>query len=36
MQGGRALCVYGEHSQQLGLTGNVVFFAFWAVPLLLV
>lgn len=32
-EGGRALCVYGEHSQQHRLTGNVVFFACWAVPL---
>lgn len=34
--GGRALCVYGERSQQHRLTGNVVFFACWAVPLVLV
>lgn len=33
--GRRALCVYGERSQQHRLTGNGVFFACWVVPLVL-
>lgn len=35
-EGGRALCVFGECSQQHRLTGNGVFFACWAIPLVLV